>query len=220
MLRVIEKEGSWYFVENSTGRKGYISNNVVRVVESRPEPKAPVQLPNGSAASESPSLKESEPPSAPPQQVPPSRVQAVNPSTPGRFGVGLYLTSALGATPSLIYDVTDRFTAVGAVRLYNGVGYGSGMMGEFLYRFRQPSKPQSNVVFEPYIGGGLMRLSVNYGEFGGSGGSSVGLVGSGGTFLTVKKIPKWRFSGDISLVSFDDMGFESIGIRLGTHYFF
>lgn len=50
VLKVIQKEGDWYWVENSTGRRGYISNTVVRLVgpvkaPSRSEPNVPEPLP-------------------------------------------------------------------------------------------------------------------------------------------------------------------------------
>ena len=300
MLWVIKKEGSWCFVENSTGRKGYISNSLVRVVESRIEPRAPGSLPavhkkpsdgvfrnsdvvamakaglsdsiiiaaikqsnsaefdlspaglialkNGgvseaviqviidrsgpqrdvvvlkeSVVSESP--KKSELPPARPQQVPPSPTQVRNPSIPnqsgpGRFGAGLNLSAAPGgAVPSILYDLNDRLTVNGAFGFYTGA---TGVMGELLYRFpRPPKNPPADVVFEPYVGGGLVFVSVRY-RFGLASESYTGFVGSGGTFLTFREIPRWRFSGDLNLTQFSVEGItvSGMGIRLGFHYFF
>lgn len=140
------------------------------------------------------------------------------PSKPRRFGVGLYLGAAPGGVaPSVLYDLTDRVTLNAALGLYTGV---TGVTGELLYRFPQPSKsPASDVAFEPYLGGGLMLVSVDYGL---GSESFTGFIGSGGTFLTVSKIPRWRFSGDINLVRFN-VGYiavSGVGIRLGAHYMF
>ena len=104
----------------------------------------------------------------------------------------------------------------GAVGLYPGV---TVMLGELLYGFPRPPNPQSDVIFKPYIGGGLVMASVDYGL---GSESFTGLIGSGGTFLTVKKIPHWRFNGALSLVQFNVVGVSvaGVGIRLGAHYFF
>lgn len=295
VLKVIQKEGDWYWVENSTGRRGYISNMVVRLVESSPELKVPSPLPvvsqgptsgifrnsdviamvkaglsdsiiiaairqasqtefdlspaglislkNGGVSEaviqtlinrsiprseetqEVSSVKESpierELLAAPPQQVPPTQPQVRNPSVPGRFGAGLQMAAAPGgAVPSILYDLNDRLTVNGAVGFYYGAA--TGFMGELLYRFpRPPTNTPSEAVFEPYLGGGVILVSVRS-AFRVGQGTYTGFVGSGGTFLTFSKIPRWRFSGDINLVQFNVEGIviSGAGIRIGFHYFF
>lgn len=139
---------------------------------------------------------------------------------PGKFGAGLFWgLSPGGAAPAILYDLTDRVTLSAALGLYTGV---TGMMGELLYRFTRPLKnPPSDVFFEPYLGGGLILVSVSPG-FGANSDSFTGFIGSGGTFMTIRKIPRWRFSGGISLVQFNVEGIAvaGIGTRLGFHYFF
>ncbi len=143
-------------------------------------------------------------------------VQPASQSDPHRFGVGIFLGTALGGVaPSVLYDMSDRITLNVALGLY---AVKTNMTGELLYGFPQPANPKSDVTFKPYVGGGLVVVLVNYGV---GSGSHAGLGGSGGTFLTVKKIPKWRFSGDLNLVHFNgNAGDSSIGLRLGAHYFF
>lgn len=145
--------------------------------------------------------------------------QPASPSKP-RLGAGLYLGAAPGGVaPSVLYDLNDRVTLNAALGLYTGV---TGLAGELLYRFPQPPKsPASDVAFEPYLGGGLMLVSVDYGLLDSQ--SFTGFIGSGGTFMTVSKIPRWRFSGDLNLVRFNNVGYiavSGIGIRLGAHYMF
>lgn len=138
-----------------------------------------------------------------------------------RFGAGFYLAESPGGfVPSVLYDMSDRATLVGSLGLYSDV---TSVMGQILYRFPQPSNQNSKVSFEPYVGGGLALINVSYGfrpwtvseNF-------AGMVGSGGTFVTVKSHPRWRFSGDLNLVKVNGSGVSvaGLGLRLGAHYLF
>jgi len=138
-----------------------------------------------------------------------------------RFGVGLDLAGAPGGVvPSVMYDISDRATVVGAFGLYSGV---TSVLGEVLYRFPQPPKADSKVSFEPYVGGGLILANVSYGfGYWSVSENFTGIVGSGGTFMTVKEIPRWRFSGDLNIVQIGGQGVSvaGVGLRLGAHYLF
>jgi len=288
VLQVVQKEGGWYFVETFSGRRGYISNTVVRSVELRWRPVAPslrasstifensdviamvkaglsdniiiaavrqsdlaefdlspaglialkesgvseavIQALIERIAVAAPDSGTSATPAAIPFQIAPTIEPAARdetPDTPGRFGIGLNFAAIPGgAIPGILYDATDRLTLKAALVFYYA-GYdryrdahSTGFMGELLYRFPQPPKnPPSDVVFEPYVGGGLIFGSASMGRHSES---FSGFIGSGGTFITFRKIPHWRFSGDFNLVQVkvENVTCGGTGIRLGAHYFF
>lgn len=149
-----------------------------------------------------------------------AQTQPAASETDHRLGVGAYLSAAPGGlVPSVLYDVSDRATVVGTVGLYSGV---TSVMGEVLYRFPQPARADSKVSFEPYVGGGLVLTNVTYGFAGWSVSENfTGVVASGGAFMTVKEVPRWRFSGGLDWVGVDEgVSVSGVGLRLGAHYLF
>ena len=187
---------------------------VASLAREDPAQATPVQPEVNSKSPSSPEVKD---PGSASQTV--RQVQSQKRTGPGKFGVGINLAATPGgAVPSILYDLTDRVTLNAALGLYTGV---TGVTGELLYRFpRPPKNSPSEVSFEPYVGGGLIFVSVNPGF--GISKSYTGFIGSGGTFLTFRKIPRWRFSGDINFVQFnvERISVAGLGIRLGFHYFF
>lgn len=138
-------------------------------------------------------------------------------SSPGRFGIGANASLIYGGlAPGVLYDLNDRLTASGALGLYSGV---TGFTGELLYRLPGLIKNQpSEVFFEPYFGGGLGLISVSWD----SGSPYVGFIGSGGVFVTLKKTPRVRFSGNVNFIwlDIDTVSVAGGGIKFGLHYFF
>lgn len=150
-----------------------------------------------------------------------AQTQPAASETDHRLGVGAYLSAAPGGlVPSVLYNVSDRATVVGTLGLYSsGV---TSVMGEVLYRFPQPARADSKVSFEPYVGGGLVVTNVSYGFVGWSVSENfTGVVASGGAFMTVKEVPRWRFSGGLDWVGVDEgVSVAGVGLRVGAHYLF
>lgn len=238
-LQVIGRQEGWLEVvftdDNSAKKVGYVAawlGNIesrttavpVTAVPVKEEPSEPVKtvtaplnvvlVPKAEGRAEVPETTR-----APERSTQP----AVQPKeTPvHRFGAGLYLAGAPGGlVPSVMYDVSDRATVVGAFGLYSGV---TSVMGEVLYRFPQPPKADSKVTFEPYVGGGLILANVSYGfGYWSVSENFTGIIGSGGTFMTIKEYPRWRFSGDINVVQIGGQGVSvaGMGLRIGVHYLF
>jgi hypothetical protein len=139
---------------------------------------------------------------------------------PGPFGVGAEVGVDLGGIePSVLFDFNKSFTLRGMVEL--GSGY-SAVTGQLLYRFALRHQPQ-RVTLTPYVGGGPILVTVDYGGRVGSH-SFAGLLASGGLFITVKRIPHWRFSGDLNAPLYRYRGFPqpgySVYLAAGAHYFF
>jgi hypothetical protein len=130
---------------------------------------------------------------------------------PGPFGVGAEMGfnpegevgfNPGGIEPSILYDFKRSFTLHGMVDL--GSGY-SAVTGQLLYRFVLRDQPQ-RVRLTPYAGGGPILITVDYGGPIGSHGFT-GLLASGGVFITVKTIPRWRFSADLNTLLYRHSGF-------------
>lgn len=224
ILTVVSQNRDWIKVVVDGKREGYILGRLgsMETIQAASTP-APVPAPAIKVRKEPAPVVVTAPPLSPaPVRTETTQTTQVaakpsSKSNPGRFGVGLNLAAIPGGvTPGVLYDVSDRVTVSGAVGIYPGV---TAVLGEVLYGFPRPPDPKSDYVFRPYVGGGLILVSVDY-RFGSE--SFTGFMGSGGTFMTVKKIPHWRFSGDLSLVHFNVEGISvsGIGLRLGAHYMF
>lgn len=149
-----------------------------------------------------------------------AQIQQAASETDHRLGVGAYLSAIPGGlVPSMSIDVSDRVTAVGTVGLYSGVTSASL---EILGRGSELRRTNSKVAFEPYVGGGIVFTNVSYGFRPWTYSEAyVGLVVSGGTFMTVDDYQRWRFSGGLDWAGVDkSVSLSGVGLRVGAHYLF
>ncbi len=231
VLEVIEEAGDWVRIylptrEGDSRRVGYIYKplGAIEVLKTYSEPEPIISEPEVQA------------PAKPPVAIkPPIAVEPVPSSnkvepllrqtkTAGRFGVGLsmgFAPGGLGGVPTVLYDVNNRNSVVGMFMFVTGA---SAVSGGWLYRFPPQDLPQS-FFFEPFLGGGLSLVSIDFGPFFDRG-SYTGFFGTGGAFLRFPKYPHWRVSGALYLTQFNiGEGFSSpalrgIGMAVGFAYFF
>lgn len=221
-------------------KNGGVSEAVIRAVIEKGGSSG-AATPSRSASETSPPSdepKQNEQPAAQatakPPQTPPSQAQPGNANSPGPFGLGVSVAAVV--RPRVWYDVTDRVTVSGMMgyeRFVERFAHVSAfwLVPELLYRFPQPGTEVLD--WEPYLGGGMMfgqvRSSLDFGVFGGLSESTISFnafLGSGGVLFSFNRIPKWRFSGEVTIVNAgvgdgsNRLVISTTGFRLGGHYRF
>jgi hypothetical protein len=159
-----------------------------------------------------------EEPARHPVLVPSARQQA--PRTGARFGVGLNLATAPGGiAPTLLFEPTPGLALKASAGLLGGF---TALQGEVLVTF-PPDDSESDTLIEPYVGGGFLRLSVDYGMLGvRTREAFTGLTASGGAFITLEDQEHFKLSADVTYIRIDLDGYAiaGLGFRTGIHYMF
>lgn len=134
-----------------------------------------------------------------------------NESEPRIYGGMLAGSVPSTAAVSILYESPDeasRMTWSAELGLDTALVAARG-----LYRFSSRAT-SDGLTFQPYAGGGLVSL---YGAANG-----LGVIGSGGVFISTNKSPRWRFSGEVNWVAsnVNIVSVDGLGVRFGAHYQF
>lgn len=138
----------------------------------------------------------------------------------GQFGLGGQVAFTGGIAPSVLYDLKSYPATIRGMADF-GTGYSAfGVQG--LYRFKTNPDPNASVTIEPYVGGGLTFVNIDFGILGSQ--SFRGFLGSGGVFFTFRALPNVRWSAEINLPVYNTGTFGpavyGTYLGLGGHYFF
>lgn len=140
----------------------------------------------------------------------------VGPPT-GSVGPGVVLSNG-GYAPAVQFNAVENVTLEGTFNMYSGV---TAFGAEMYYHFgREGSSSPATLIFEPAIGAGIYKVSVDPDI--GMDANLTGFSASGGVFAHLRENPHFRFKGVLSLVEFDYEGVSFRGFHaiLGAYYFF
>ncbi len=123
--------------------------------------------------------------------------------------------------PSVQYNITSKLTVRGLATIGSGFSF---LGGELLFRFPTGREAGSSAVrVQPYLGGGVVVVNVDYSILGSK--SFTGLMGSGGIFLRFRRNAHWQPYAEMTLIQFSlgeftEPAVRGLGATIGFHYYF